>query len=78
MFQDKYINHYADNNGLATIGVIGASRQTPVDQVTTGGNIINGCPAQGAEHLKNAQNVLITGGELPCTPMICRVAGRPS
>ena len=64
MFQDNYINHYAGNNGLAAIGVIGASPQLPVDQVTIGGNIINGYPAQGAVHLKNAQNVLITGNTL--------------
>jgi hypothetical protein len=64
MFQGNYINHYAGNEGQAAIGVIGASPELPVDQVTISANIINGYPALGAIHLKNAQNVLITGNTM--------------
>lgn len=64
MFQDNYINHYGGNEGDAAIAILGAAAQIPVDQVTVSGNIVNGYPAAGAVHLRNAQNVLISGNTL--------------
>lgn len=63
VFSSNYINHYSTTSGDATIALRGVSPHQPVDQVTITGNIVNRHPAVGI-HLRNAQNVLISGNTL--------------
>lgn len=59
-FLGNFINHYAGSSGQATIAVYGVDALRPEDQIIIDGNIVNGYPQHGV-HLRNAQNVMVTG-----------------